>query len=81
MTTDLRPSLAAIKTPLTVIVPWSAGAFGKERTLAFYARQYSGAPNVEYVDIAEAGHFAMLDQPENFGSAVDAFLNGTAWPK
>lgn len=81
MTTDLRSSLGAIKTPLTVIVPWSAGAFGKERTLAFYARQYSGAPNVEYVDIAEAGHFAMLDQPENFGSAVDAFLNGTARPR
>lgn len=74
MTTDLRPSLASIKTPLTVVVPWSAGAFGKEATLAFYARQYSGAPNVAYVDAAEAGHFVMLDLPDVFGSAVTAFL-------
>jgi pimeloyl-ACP methyl ester carboxylesterase len=74
MTTDLRPSLASTKTPLTVVVPWSSAAFGKDRTLAFYARQYSGAPSVEYVDIAEAGHFVMLDQPEAFGLAVEAFL-------
>lgn len=74
MTTDLRPSLASIKTPLTVVVPWSSSAFGKDGTLAFYARQYSGAPNVAYVDIAEAGHFVMLDQPDSFGSAVAAFL-------
>jgi pimeloyl-ACP methyl ester carboxylesterase len=81
VTTDLRPSLASIKTPLTVMVPWSSAAFGKDRTLAFYARQYSGAPSVEYVDIAEAGYFVMLDQPESFGSAVDGFLNGAAQPR
>ena len=74
MTTDLRPSLGSIRTPLTVVVPWSASAFGKDGTLAFYARQYSGAPNIAYVDVAEAGHFVMLDQPEAFSSAVDAFL-------
>jgi len=78
LTTDLRPSLAAIKTPLTVVVPWSATAFGREGTLAFYARQYSGSPNVEFIDVAESGHFVMLDQPGSFGSAVDSFLNGAS---
>ena len=74
MTTDLRPSLGAIKTPMTVVVPWSASKFGKDATLAFYARQYSGAPNISFADVAEAGHFVMLDQPEAFGAAVEAFL-------
>ena len=74
MITDLRPSLESIKTPVTVIVPWSSAKFGKDPTLAFYARQYSGAPTISYVDVAEAGHFVMLDQPEAFRAAVDAFL-------
>jgi pimeloyl-ACP methyl ester carboxylesterase len=78
MTTDLRPSLGSIKVPLTVMVPWSASKFGKDPTLAFYARQYSGAPYVSFVDVAEAGHFVMLDQPEAFGAAVDAFLKQPA---
>jgi len=72
--TDFRPSLESIEAPLTVVVPWSSAKFGKDRTLAFYARQYSGAPSVTYSDIAEAGHFVMLDQPEAFGAAVNAFL-------
>jgi pimeloyl-ACP methyl ester carboxylesterase len=74
MTTDLRPSLTSIKTPLTVVVPWSASAFGKDGTIAFYARQYSGAPDIAYADVAEAGHFVMLDQPEEFSAAVMTFL-------
>jgi pimeloyl-ACP methyl ester carboxylesterase len=74
MTTDLRPALGSIETPLTVVVPWSSAKFGKDATLAFYARQYSGASNVIYTDVAEAGHFVMLDQPEAFSAAVDAFL-------
>ena len=74
MTTDLRPSLGAIKTPMTVVVPWSASKFGKDATLAFYARQYSGAQHISFADVAEAGHFVMLDQPEAFGAAVEAFL-------
>jgi len=72
--TDLRPSLGSIEAPLTVVVPWSSAKFGKEATLAFYTRQYSSAPNVAYVDVAEAGHFVMLDQPEAFEAAVEAFL-------
>jgi pimeloyl-ACP methyl ester carboxylesterase len=74
MTTDLRPALPAIRTPLTVLFPWSESGFGKERTTAFYRRQYAGAAKAEFVDVADAGHFVMLDQPEAFRGAVERFL-------
>ena len=74
MTTDARPLLPAIKAPITIVVPWSASAFGRERTIAFYTRQYAGATKVVFADIAEAGHFVMLDQPAAFREALKRFL-------
>lgn len=74
LTADLRPQLAGIATPITVIVPWSDKAFGEERTLGFYKRQYAAAPRVSFVGIGDAGHFVMLDQPEKFAAAVGAFV-------
>ena len=74
MTTDLRPALPSIATPLTVVVPWTATSFGKDKTMAFYATQYQGARAVTFVPIAEAGHFVMLDQPAAFAAALDAFV-------
>jgi len=73
MITDARPLLPAIQAPITVVVPWSDTAFGKERTLAFYAKQYAGAAKVEFADIGDAGHFVMLDQPQAFNAALGAF--------
>lgn len=74
MSTDLRPALAAMKLPITVIMPWSASGFSKERTEAFYRRQYAGAPSIVFVDIPNAGHFVMLDQPLRFRAELVAFL-------
>ena len=74
MTTDLRPALPSIATPMTVVVPWTATSFGKDRTMAYYATQYRGAPKVTFVPIAEAGHFVMLDQPAAFAAALDEFV-------
>ena len=74
MTTDLRPDLVRIASPITVVVPWSDTGFGKDRTLAFYKTQYGGTPTVTFVAIANAGHFAMLDQPAAFAAALDAFV-------
>jgi len=74
LTTDIRPDLAAIKTPVTLIVPWSDKGFGEERTLAFYRKQYATLPGATFVSIGDAGHFVMLDQPERFAAAVAAFL-------
>ena len=74
MTTDLRPALPSIATPITVVVPWTATSFGMDRTMAYYATQYRGAPKVTFVPIAEAGHFVMLDQPAAFAAALDEFV-------
>ena len=74
MSTDLRPALAAMKLPITVIMPWSASGFSKERTEAFYRRQYAGVPSIVFVDIPDAGHFVMLDQPLRFRGELEAFL-------
>ncbi len=73
MSTDMRPALSSLALPITVVTPWSDSAFGKERTAAFYARQYAGARNVTLVPIAEAGHMVMLDQPALFAHALEAF--------
>lgn len=74
MTTDVRPHLPAIEAPIAVLVPWSEGGLGRQRTLAFYRRQYAGAPDISFEDVGEAGHFVMLDQPEAFRAALDRFL-------
>ena len=74
MSTDLRPALASLAMPVTVVVPWTDAPFGKDRTLAFYAKQYETAPKVAFVDVAQAGHFVMLDQPERFAEALKAFV-------
>ncbi|WP_268747933.1 alpha/beta fold hydrolase [Sphingomonas sp. ERG5] len=34
---------------------------------------FKAAPNVGYVDIGDAAHFAMLDQPEVFMAALKRF--------
>jgi pimeloyl-ACP methyl ester carboxylesterase len=74
LTTDIRPQLGSIATPVTVIVPWNAKAFGEERTLGFYKKQYAALPHASFVGVAEAGHFVMLDQPQPFAAAVADFL-------
>lgn len=74
LTTDIRPQLSRIKTPVTIVVPWSESVFGEERTLAFYKRQYAALPNAAFVGIGDAGHFVMLDQPERFARAVSGFI-------
>jgi pimeloyl-ACP methyl ester carboxylesterase len=74
LTTDIRPQLASIRTPVTLIVPWSAQGFGEERTLAFYKRQFATLANVKFVGVADAGHFVMLDQPHAFADALRDFV-------
>lgn len=74
LTTDIRPQLASIRTPVSLIVPWSEQGFGEQRTLAFYQRQYATLANVNLVGIADAGHFVMLDQPQAFAAALRDFV-------
>ncbi len=74
MSTDMRPALKDLALPITVVVSWSDSGFGRERTLAFYRRQFAGTPDVRFVDIADAGHFVMLDQPKAFAHALGMFV-------
>ena len=73
MTTDLRPDMAAIKTPITLVFPYSQ-AMPKERAEPFYKGEYAKAPNVTFVPIADSAHFVMLDQPKAFAAALADFV-------
>lgn len=68
MTTDLRPDVAALTAPITLVYP--AG----ERGDALYHAEYAKAAHVTYVPVADSAHFVMLDQPDAFRTALLAFL-------
>lgn len=74
LTTDLRPDMASIQTPITLVYPWNAGGPTKEMAEPFYRKQYASAPHVTFVGIGDAAHFVMLDQPDAFRAALAAFL-------
>ncbi|MBS0334078.1 MAG: alpha/beta hydrolase [Proteobacteria bacterium] len=75
LTLDLRPGLPAIRTPITLVFPDDtplgvpAGMMAKT-----YGGLYAAAPTVKTVEVKDSLHFAMLDQPEAFNAALDAFL-------
>lgn len=74
MTSDLRGDVARIgRVPVTVVyaVP-NAGIEPMVRAL--YSRAYAADPDARLVPIADSYHFVMLDQPERFRTAVEAFL-------
>jgi pimeloyl-ACP methyl ester carboxylesterase len=77
LTTDMRPRLAGITTPVTMLYPWDASSGIPQ--LAFdqlYTGAYAPLPNKTIKRIDGAYHFIMIDQPKAFADAVDAFLNG-----
>ncbi len=71
--TDLRGDMAGIQTPMTIVYPWNDSRPTKPMADALYKAAYSTAPHVSFVDIADAGHFVMLDQPATFAAALEAF--------
>ncbi|MGZ2411910.1 pimeloyl-ACP methyl ester carboxylesterase [Sphingomonas sp. F9_3S_D5_B_2] len=73
LTTDLRPDMASIATPITLVYP-TTSAMPKERADPFYRGEYANAPNVNFVRVENAGHFVMLDQPQAFAAALRNFL-------
>jgi pimeloyl-ACP methyl ester carboxylesterase len=75
MTTDLRPGLAAMTTP--VWAPYAADADGGAPAAmadAVWAREYAGLPNVRLIRVDGSRHFIMADQPVRFAEIVDQFL-------
>jgi pimeloyl-[acyl-carrier protein] methyl ester esterase len=72
---DLRPDLAKITTPITLLYPdnvpdgMPAGAAED-----FYRASFAGAPHVTFVRVDNSRHFIMFDQPAAFAAALDGFL-------
>jgi pimeloyl-ACP methyl ester carboxylesterase len=76
LTTDLRPVLATIKTPATLLYPYDAKAVGPDSSKvdAVYSSAYSTMPNLTIHRIDASRHFIMYDQPAAFDAAVQTFL-------
>lgn len=73
--TDLRPELAKIKGPLTVLYVQPTGAPLTEAQLdAYYRMSYATAPGAVVKRIPNARHFIMFDQKAVFEDEVRAFL-------
>lgn len=75
MTTDARPGLAAMTTPVWAV--YAADADGGALAAmadAVWRREYAALPGVKLVRVDDSRHFIMTDQPERLGVLVDEFL-------
>lgn len=77
MTTDLRPDLPRMTTPMDLFYPYDPSmGVGPEVADQLYRTAYQGAPNLTPHRIDGAYHFLMLDQPQAFAAAVEKALAG-----
>jgi pimeloyl-ACP methyl ester carboxylesterase len=75
MTTDLRPGLAAMTTPVWAVYAADAdGGAPAAMADAAWSREYASLPGVRLVRVDDSRHFIMADQPERFAELVDQFL-------
>lgn len=75
--TDLRPELARIPAPLTVLYVHPANTptpITPEQFDAAMTGLYAHAPNARLVKIGDSRHFIHWDQPARFAAEVDAFM-------
>jgi pimeloyl-[acyl-carrier protein] methyl ester esterase len=78
MTTDLRPGLAAMTTPVWAVYASDAdGGAPAAMADALWGREYAGLPGVRLIRIDGSRHFIMADQPERLAGIVDQFLAGS----
>jgi pimeloyl-ACP methyl ester carboxylesterase len=84
MSADLRPNLAKITVPFTLIGPFDASIdprnpYTPMETVtakgAYYRSLVAADPRAKVVMIDDSRHFIMLDQPAKLFAAVDAFLS------
>ena len=75
---DLRPDLANIRVPLTVlwVVPHGAPTT-REQLDAVYRASYANARGAVIRHIPDSYHFIMFDQPELFQRELGQFLQGS----
>lgn len=74
--TDIRPELARIQIPVTVLYPHDTVVGPVAYVDSLYAGAYAGLAGVQLKRIDGSRHFIKLDQPERFAEAVEAFLAG-----
>jgi len=74
LTLDARPGLAALSVPLTIVYAWDGQRLTETQADQLYRAVYAPARGTTFAPIAQSGHFVMLDQPEAFDRAIDAFL-------
>ena len=75
MTTDVRPGLAAMTTPVTVLYAADAdGGAPAAMADATWGREYATLPGVKLIRVDGSRHFIMADQPARFAELTDAFL-------
>lgn len=75
MTTDARPGLAAMTTPVTALYAADAdGGPPPALAEAVWSREYSALPGVRLTRVDASRHFIMADQPQRFAELVDDFL-------
>ncbi|SFS30023.1 alpha/beta fold hydrolase [Brevundimonas viscosa] len=75
MTTDLRPGLATMSTPVWAIYAADAdGGAPAGMADGLWAREYAGLPGVRLIRVDGSRHFIMADQPARFAGLVDQFL-------
>lgn len=75
MTTDLRPELGAILSPVTIVYPLDASVLSADQVDQLYKGAFAPVKDATLVRIDGSRHFVMLDQPDAFAKAVDAFLS------
>lgn len=75
MTTDARPGLAAMTTPVWAVYASDADG-GAPAAMAdgLWGREYAALPGVRLFRVDGARHFIMADQPGRFAELVDQFL-------
>ena len=77
ISTDLRPELANVKVPVTVLYVRSPVAPVTDAQMdGFYKLSYANVPQAKLVRIPDAWHFIMWDAPQRFAEEVRAFLDG-----
>jgi pimeloyl-ACP methyl ester carboxylesterase len=73
--TDLRPELARITAPTTVLyVKFNDPRMTNDMVDGIYRASYSTLPSARMKRIDDSAHFIMLDQPAAFAAEVNAFL-------
>jgi pimeloyl-ACP methyl ester carboxylesterase len=72
MIADMRPEMAAVRAPLTVV--YAVNPYATEASFGQLMRAgYAAAPTVSFVPVDPSYHFIMLDQPERFAAILAEF--------